>query len=268
MHPVRTLLITWLMLPSAALAWGPMGHEIICEIAWQESSQSVRGEITKLLQGDRYRTFPRACYWADRVLRNDSYAWSAPHHYLNVDVASDDIDLARDCPVTGRGCVLRAIDINQAILTDDAEPFARRREALKFLGHFVGDVHQPLHVSHRRDRGGNTIAVTFFGKSSNLHRVWDSGLISRAERIDAHTLATRIRSHISEANRKAWISDTPRDWGEESYDLARTVAYRSPPEGWIIADAYFEAHYRLVHERLARAGIRLAGILAVTFGEE
>ncbi len=262
---LHALALTFLLLPALGFAWGPVGHEIVCEIAWQESSRDVRREIKGLLAADRYRTFVAACNWADHVVKNDAYAWSAPHHYLNVDPARDEIDLSRDCPTVGRGCVLRAIAINRRILADTDQPATKRREALKFIGHFVGDLHQPLHVSYERDRGGNAITVVYFGKSSNLHRVWDSGLISRREGVDARALAADIRSRISPENRKAWIEGTPLDWGEESYDLARHVAYRKPAGGWIIDAAYFEQHQRLVHERLARAGIRLASVLAGSF---
>lgn len=257
--------MTSVLLPALAFAWGPVGHEIVCEIAWQESSPHVRREIESLLAGDRYRTFTGSCNWADHVVRDDAYAWSAPHHYLNVHPASDAIDMPRDCPAIGRGCVLRAIAINRRILADTDQPATKRREALKFLGHFVGDLHQPLHVSYEHDRGGNAIAVVYFGKSSNLHRVWDSGLISRGGGVNERALAAEIRTRISPANRDAWTEGTPLDWGEESYDLAREVAYREPAGGWIIDNAYFERHHRLVHERLARAGIRLASVLAGTF---
>jgi hypothetical protein len=254
-----------LVLPAAAAAWGPIGHTAVCEIAWQESSPRVRSEIRSLLAGERYWTWPAACNWADYVAHDEKYAWSAPHHYINVDPKSDAIDLARDCPVTGPGCVLRAIAINRQILAAADEPRARRGEALKFIGHFVADLHQPLHVSYARDRGGNTISVMYFGEPSNLHRVWDSGLISRRDDVDPKSLARAIRLRITDEERASWSHGTPLDWAHESYDLAREVAYREPARGWIIDDAYFEAHVEIVHERLAMAGIRLAALLSQTF---
>lgn len=262
---VRLLVAISLLLPAAAAAWGPIGHIAVCEIAWQESSPRVRSEIRSLLAGDRFRTFPAACNWADYVAHDEAYAWSAPHHYINVDPTSDDIDLERDCPVTGPGCVLRAIAINRQILADVSEPKAKRGEALKFIGHFVADLHQPLHVSYARDRGGNTISVIYFGEPSNLHRVWDTGLISRRDDVDARSLARAIRLRITDEERDVWSHGTPMEWAHESYDLAREVAYREPAQGWIIDDAYFEAHVEIVHGRLAMAGIRLAALLSQTF---
>lgn len=265
---MRAFVLALLLLPTAGFAWGPVGHEIVCEIAWQESAVEVRRQINALLAGDRYRTFAAACNWPDHVVKEKAYAWSAPQHYLNVDPSSEHIVMERDCPSTGPGCVLSAISINRRILADTNEPLLKRREALKSLGHFVADVHQPLHVSYARDRGGNGIAVVYFGEPSNLHRVWDSGLISRNENVDPMALAAQISARISPEERREWARSTPLDWAEESYALARDVAYREPPGGWVIDQAYFDAHVQLVHERLAQAGIRLASMLSSALANE
>ena len=111
----------------------------------------------------------------------------------------------------------------KVLRSQDASP-AERMEALKFLVHFVGDVHQPLHVSRARDRGGNDIKVEFFHDRTNLHRLWDSGLIRRTNKAWA-TCAAELQQAITPKQLAAWKSTDPVEWATESYKLALSHAY-------------------------------------------
>ncbi|HOW18512.1 MAG TPA: S1/P1 nuclease, partial [Phycisphaerae bacterium] len=142
---------------------------------------------------------------------------------------------------------------------------AEKNEALKFLIHFVADAHQPMHVARARDRGGNDVRVKFLGKPLNLHQVWDFALLEAAGKpwpeytrdLEAGLTAERVAR---------WTSTDPLVWANESYRLAVEHAYAIPDDGRLGRD-YFERNIRIVNERLAMAGVRLAVMLNAIFGE-
>ncbi len=152
-------------------------------------------------------------------------------------------------------------------------------QSLKFLTHLIGDLHQPLHVSRARDRGGNDIAVEFFNNRTNLHRLWNSGLI-RHTRKPWREYADELHSEITPGKLDAWsppqvvqacspapyLTDRiyPHEWASESYRLALSHAYDVPKEGQLGRD-YFDCNIRVVNERLQMAGVRLALVLNEVF---
>ena len=169
-----------IIVASPASAWWDKGHKIVCEIAWQELDDSTRDAISNVLR-DEQRTFSDSCLWADEIRRDRTWNHVKPHHYINAPSSADSIDIDRDCP-PARGCVVRAIDAHVATLNKpwDQTTEVERAQALKFLGHFIGDIHQPLHAGFPNDRGGNGIRVDLFGRSTNLHKVWDGEIIDRS----------------------------------------------------------------------------------------
>ena len=157
---------------------------------------------------------------------------------------------------------------------------------LKSLGHWVGDIHQPLHISFEDDRGGNEIQVSGLC-SRNLHAVWDACIIDRRIGVDYEAAANALRAEITGDDRKAWIpSDIDAaavaSWAEESLTIALrpsvqyciqkedacgysddAMTYPSRPRSVVIDDAYLDLHAPLVRDRLKRAGIRLGAILNI-----
>jgi hypothetical protein len=246
-----------------AWGWGATGHQIVGEIAWRHLDSKAQAEVARLLAGDD-ETLAYASTWADRVRSDHAYDWASPLHYINGPQGAEDLDLARDC-AEPRGCVVGAIERFRAVLADPDAPLAERREALKWVAHFVGDVHQPLHASYAEDRGGNRLLVTFFGEPVNLHYLWDNSIISRylggwwkfrswkgwAERLDACTTTQEMR---------AWADSTPLDWADESFDLARSHAYAARA-GDDLAESYYYRNLPVVELRLRQAGVRLAAVL-------
>jgi S1/P1 Nuclease len=116
--------------------------------------------VQGLLRDDPASGFPEACVWTDASRGDPAYDWAKPHHYVNVPAGAAGIDLARDCPPE-RSCIIRAITMHIGTLRDEKTSAADKAQALKFLGHFVGDIHQPLHAGHAEDRGGTAIKVRF-----------------------------------------------------------------------------------------------------------
>jgi hypothetical protein len=164
----------------------------------------------------------------------------------------------RDC--RAGQCVVAGIAHYVDILADRTQPDAARREALKFVVHFVGDVHQPLHAGSRDDKGGNTWQVQFQGKGSNLHRVWDSGLLTtRGLDVRAYADALDARGPAPLPSPIAPLDDPYAQWAEESCRI--TAAPGFYPEGHVIDQSYVDAGLPTAELRLREAGRRLAEVL-------
>ncbi len=166
------LVALWGIGTTPARAWGVQGHQVVAAIAWQGLSPVAREEATRLLAPEPGQTLVSISTWADEH-RGPA---TAPWHYLNFPRGQCRFDAARDCP-DGQ-CVVGAIDRQRAILASKATD-AERLQALKYLVHFVADVHQPLHAGYQDDRGGNTVQLRFLMRGSNLHALWDKGLIEQ-----------------------------------------------------------------------------------------
>lgn len=265
----RTVIVLLTVLVSAAAparlaAWGAEGHEIICGIAWQRFTPQAKELIKDLLSADRdpERSFSESCTWADRV-RDESHRSTAPYHFMNVARGARGIDLDRDCPAYD--CAPIAIRRYAVYLASAERSRDERAEALKFLGHFVGDLHQPLHVAFGEDRGGNEIPVEWFGKRHSrgdgldLHRVWDWEILNRAKLDYPHSVADLARG-ITESQTAARNGLDVVAWADESYLLAVEIAYDLPGDGKL-GEVYFERARPVVEEQLRKAGLRLAHLV-------
>lgn len=137
-----------------------------------------------------------------------------------------------------------------------------RLEALKFLVHFVGDVHQPLHAANDNDRGGNDIDVKFAGYRSNLHKIWDTEILASAHSRDERSYALLLLRSVNDRTSAAWRMGRPVDWANESHAIASRVIYRHLPERKTsLPIAYGTSALPVVNEQLLKAGIRLAAVL-------
>jgi S1/P1 Nuclease len=137
---VVLILLAW---TGPARAWPEDGHRIVCTIAWKELAPETRAWVEDLLKEDSASGFAEVHVWADAIRSDPAYDWAKPHHYVNVPAGAAGIDLARNCPPK-KSCVIRAITMHIGTLRYPKASAADKAEALKFLAHFVGDVHQPL----------------------------------------------------------------------------------------------------------------------------
>jgi hypothetical protein len=163
-----------LLTPLAARAWGVEGHQIIALIAVDRLTPVTRTEVASLLGGDARSKMEEASTWADyiRLTRPET----APWHYVNIELADGAYRPATQCPADN--CVVAQIQKDVRILSNHQLTPAVRAEALRFLIHFVGDLHQPLHCSDNHDRGGNEVAVLIGAEQTNLHAVWDNDVVA------------------------------------------------------------------------------------------
>lgn len=290
---MRLLVALLLVLPGPALAWGEVGHRLIGKIAYDEASRTTRHAIRQLLKhrdeldtpGCKLKSLADASQWPDCVRGlGTRFAFAAPWHYQNISVCRD-FDIAANCP--DGNCVTGQIAAQLAILGDRARTDAERLQALAFVAHLVGDLHQPLHVGDKGDRGGNDVLVDYPprpGPRLNLHRVWDTELAERS--LQAAPKISRRR--ITEADRLAWRQGEVADWARESWTASKATTYVGlggypdrctvtvPPvvdgAGAVIGPRalidqdYAAAAVPVIRTRVAAAGIRLAGLLDGALG--
>lgn len=256
-----------LALPLPALAWGPQGHRLVAELAWDEMSPAARAEAAKLLAGEPDPTLPGIANWADELRANDPDLGkrSAKWHYVNLPEGDDGChyDAARDCP--GGNCAVGAIQAQSAILADRGRSKAERLQALKFVVHLVGDVHQPLHAGYARDKGGNDFQLAIPGQperpggyGANLHSLWDSGMLSMSKLGDEAYLA-RLREIRVPAVSALSLPPPAADWAEESCKLVRQPGFYPPTHK--LAPDYVATWRPLAETQLRLGGEHLAKVL-------
>lgn len=261
-------------------AWGDVGHEIVCEIAFQELTDKTRTKVKAILAEDsQFDTFSESCTWPDHPRRRSQ------EHYINVPRYYSYVGTAA-CRLASR-CTFSAIRSDVGQLANDNLDEAAKLPHLKYLGHWIGDIHQPLHVSYKDDRGGNEIGES--GPCSyGLHSVWDSCIVEKRILLPDGVRATAaaLLADISDEDRRNWLDSTSVDWADESYKIAtRTDVgycihrsgqcwYSSTRREWSeddpkrtveVDDDYLNRHTGRVRERLQRAGVRLAGVLNEVF---
>lgn len=250
------LLACFLLVPDAR-AWGPEGHRIVAELAQRHLSPAAEAQVERLLAPEHTGRLADVATWADDIQDDPSQQalWKSTRamHYINFRDRRCDYQPPRDC--RGGRCVVGGLQHYVALLADRRQSAAVRREALKFVVHFVGDVHQPLHAGYRDDKGGNTYQVQFQGQGSNLHRVWDSGML-RTRGLGWQDYAQRLDARGPVALPAA----TPAPfaaWAQESCKLSRGIY----PDGHTAGARYVQAQLPLAERRLREAGRRLAELL-------
>jgi nuclease S1 len=267
------LLGLWLTAPRL-WAWGSVGHRTIAYIAQDRLTPRTREKVREILGPGQ--DLASVSVWADAivVMRPET----APWHYLDLDVRQDlnRFDLSEAC--RNHDCVVDQVEKDLEILRERFAPPHARREALKFLVHFVGDLHQPLHCADDGDRGGNEKWLRYRGPRGawrrylwvNLHGFWDNLLEPKAK-ADPRHLAFRLEREITPADEKDWRQGGPSDWAYESFRIARDDIYSELPEGPLPRDARWGRDLPEDYNdgrmwggakgRLERAGVRLAWLL-------
>lgn len=244
-----------LAVSSPVYAWGPNGHRVVGRIAMNHLSEEA-GRAVECLIGPQ--GLDQVSTWPDEIRSDPGWRKAGPWHFISIDDHETLETTARD----PAGDVLEAMQRFEAVLRDPQASRQAKQEALKFLVHFVGDVHQPLHVGRRADRGGNGTEVTWFNEKANLHAVWDSRLIE-SEELSFSELAAFI-DHPTQEEIRTWQSSTYADWVKES-KAEREKVYKIG-DGKLGFQYAFE-NMPLVKRRLLQAGVRLAGLLNSVFAQ-
>lgn len=270
-----------------AAAWGAREHAVIGDMATAWLKPNATLVVADLLRDDLgvdgrpsgRATLGQVSNWADELRGSPAGEGTGPYHYDNIPVCGS-ADPAAYCP-DGR-CATAWFAKQVAILRDPAQPVRARNEALKWIVHLAGDLHQPLHVSNHDDRGGNDVAVTFLGRRAddpsrpyNLHGAWDRLIPDRM--LDARGRdAAFVADLPDDAARKAWETGTTDDWVRETFAIARDFVYPKLPGGFACArpitatvdlDAgYVDPAQAIAAAQLRKAAVRLAKVLNDALG--
>ncbi len=286
MRRVVVWLSAILLFPSTSEAWSNMGHEVTCAIAYRLLSDEERAEVDRLTglyrrpDGRRYKYFTQGCTFADLARERAEgglagwrrFARFDRWHFFNVSRETVELDPA----ACARDCVLHAISHHGARLSDPGLDDRMRAEALLLLGHWVGDIHQPLHVSYADDRGGGLIPLIQGGfyETDNLHSLWDRGILEKIPMKEGWwAYAGKLRDAIPADAAAEWGDSEPVTWAQESYNLtvAEDLLYcRRPVDGSTcgrigqardVGRSYQRRFAPTVELRLQKAGARLAALI-------
>jgi len=240
------------------MAWGRMAHRAATRVAETRLTPQARAAIRDLLEHGE--SLADASTWADE--NSQDIPGSAAWHFVNVPISAPHYT-SRDCH---NNCVVSRLEEFRKILADPHAPRARKQMALRYVVHLVEDAHQPMHVGDRRDRGGNTVQLQFFRDDyTNLHQVWDSGLLRNGYR-NERELVDDLIDLARRPEARDWTKGTVEDWVDESLEAARQ-AYRIPGtkeflrSGMRLGREYEDANLPLALKRLSQAGVRLSEVL-------
>ncbi len=245
--------------PASEVRWGATIHRVVARVASLHLDGATEREVRRLLGRE---SLAEVSTWADdvRSARPATSSW----HYVNVPIWQSAYR-ASICPRAG--CVIGTLEAQEKILADRSRSKAERAEALKWVVHLVADLHMPLHVGDRGDRGGNDVTLSFLGRRTNLHALWDSGLMNATGQSEGDLVAT-VRDQIRRRGDLHVIAGgSVIDWAMESHAVARDVAYQFLPQSLVLDQQYLEIARPVLEDRILRASIRLAAVLDRALGK-
>jgi hypothetical protein len=254
----RNLLTASLLLSSlASFGWGQKGHDVTAYIAECNLTPATLDSVSSLLDG---KSMVYYANWMDNASYTEPYAYTKTWHYKNIDAH----ERYEDAHMNEKGDIVKALENQISILRDRNVPKDEKALALKMVMHFLGDIHQPMHMGHASDLGGNLCKVNFFGEDSDLHTVWDTMLPEAAHKW-SYTEWREQLDRPGNEDAKALVKDgTPQSWGKETYGICSEV-YDATPEGTGISYDYVAQWTPVVENQLLKGGLRLADILNSVF---
>jgi hypothetical protein len=244
-------------LPLTLVSWGFKGHRAVATIAQKHLTSNTAYVVWAYLNGE---SMPEVATWADENRNRTTATW----HFLNLPLGLTHEQFVKSVSESDNN-VYSAILKTEAALKDKSLTATQKNEALKYLIHLVGDAHQPMHISRKEDKGGNTIQVRFDNKGTNLHSLWDSKLIDHEGLSEADIARTYDVATTGQI--RQWQSDSPMEWIWESYQISSEL-YAQAKTGQGIDEAYYQKYITVIHKRIDLAGIRLAGELNKLFNNE
>lgn len=250
------LLILFLASSLSAFAWGQKGHDVVANIAERHFTAATTDSVANLLDG------MSPVYWAnwlDNASHTPEYAYTKTWHYKNVDEGQDYDSIV---PIAS-GDVVTGLREQIAILGNAESSKTEKQLALKIIIHLMGDLHQPMHLGHKSDLGGNRHQVRFFDRGSNLHSVWDSSLPNSAHAW-TYTEWTEQLDRKSPEQEAVIAAGNIDDWAKETLAIA-TQAYTETPTGKKISYDEIAQWAPVIEQQFLRGGLRLARVLNAIF---
>lgn len=261
MKSVKTIyiLVAFLIIFSPIKAscsdWGATGHRTVGEIASRYLKGKTKRKITDLLDG---QSLAIVSTFGDDIKSdkryNEFYTW----HYVNMPFGVK----YEDSEKNPTGDLVTGIERCKEIILDENTTKENKVFYLKLLVHLIGDLHQPMHIGRKEDKGGNDIQVLWFNRGTNLHRVWDSDMINHYQM--TYTELSKNTNKISKEQVKFLQKGTTIDWANETQVFAVKV-YASAKKGEKLGYKYMYDNFGLVRSQLQKGGIRLAKVLNELF---
>ena len=253
----KILLVILLFAPLYSFSWGVTGHRVVGEIAQRHLSVKAKKELKKLIGRE---TLAQWANWPDFIKSDTTGTWTAASkwHYVNIagNLSKEEF-MSKLQSLPGEN-LYSQIKAMTAQVKDRTLSQEKRQIALRFLIHFVGDLHQPLHVGREEDQGGNKISVTWFDRPTNLHSVWDNSLVEFQQY--SYTEYATILNIATDAEVMSWQQSTLEDWFYESYILANKV-YASVPADGKLGYKYNYIFQQDLDRQLLKGGVRLAKLV-------
>ncbi len=231
-------------------AWGTTGHRVVGEVAQQHLSKKTKKKLAVLLQN---QTLADVSNWMDDIKSDKSYNHMYDWHWVTIPNGKS----YEESEKSEKGDIVATIERCISELKKGGLPQEQEVMNIKILAHLIGDIHQPFHVGTGEDKGGNDVKVKWFGKNSNLHRVWDSEMID-SKKYSYTELANKINRY-DKATIQQLQNSKPRDWAKEAMALREQIYKTGNVER--MGYRYMYDNYSTVERQLGWAGIRLAGVL-------
>lgn len=254
------LALTSILLSTTLLGygWGQKGHDTVAAVANRHLTDSVRARAERLLDN---RSIIYWSNWMDNASNTPEYAYTKTWHYKNIDAGV----AYADAEPNPKGDIVRALDTQIAVLADTTASDTERSTALKMVVHFMGDIHQPMHIGHASDRGGNSVKVKFFNSPTNLHSLWDTKLVESAHRW-SHTEWAEELDRVTPQEAAYILSlTTPDEWARETMAVTTSIYGTTPTEENLSYD-YVSTWTPVIEVQFLRGGLRLAEVLNKALG--
>jgi hypothetical protein len=247
--------IALLLFAQTSLAWGVTGHRVVAEIAQRHLTNKAKREISKLIG---IQSLAYWANWADFIKSDTSWKYAGKWHYVDLPGHMEKQAFISGLKALPGENLYTQIQAMEAQLKDESRPLEQRQQALRFLIHFVGDVHQPLHVARDEDEGGNKIMITWFDKKMNLHTLWDEALIDFQQW--SYTEYAAVLDVADKTDLAQWQNAALEDWFYESHVLSDKI-YDLTPANSKLSYKYNYLFAQTLNDQLLKAGVRLAKIL-------
>ncbi|WCT10218.1 S1/P1 nuclease [Mucilaginibacter jinjuensis] len=237
------------------VSWGVTGHRAVAQIAENHLTPNARLAVKKLLGNE---SLADVSTYADELRSNPQYKYTAPWHFVNLPSGYTFDQFANAITNSPGDNGYKALLNFEHELGDPTKSRTQKALALKFIVHIVGDLHQPMHVSHAEDKGGNNIQIIHSGYNESLHSLWDEGIIDH-QGFSYKKMATEY-DNATPVEIEKWQKDPVMIWLWESYQIS-SILYEEAAQDNNFTEEYYQQHLPILEKRIEKGGIRLAGVI-------
>jgi hypothetical protein len=258
LKPILTL--SGVLFPTLlCMGWGQKGHDVTAYIAEQHLNETTKAAIDSLLDG---KSIVYWANWLDNASHTPQYNYSKTWHYKNI----DDDQTYESAPDHQAGNIVTALRRNINVIKDGRASKEDKALAIKMIVHLFGDLHQPMHMGHQTDLGGNKVMIKYFDAQTNLHTVWDSRVPEAAHKWSYTEWQQQI-DRASEAEAADIQKGNIDDWAKETYTICKDV-YSKTPKGYNVSYDYIADWTPTIEQQFLKGGLRLAYVLNSLFSTD